>query len=627
MSFDRGDSLEQTPAALMALIAHRARCAPNAFALLAPGRPPLTFAGLVHEIEGTVRSLRALGLARGSRIGVALPNGPEMAMVLLATTDCATCAPLNPASDETSSRHLLKVLRIDALIAPEGETSPLIRVAEALGVGMVRLAFSPADPAGTFELSSAGSRAVSSPPPPPPTPDDVVLVLHTSGTTALPKAAPLTRRYVVESALMRARSLRMTSADRCLCVAPLFTASGIRRNLFPTLGAGGSVICTPGLDPSALVDWLAAFRPTFYTGSPAIQRAVLDALMRGGRPAHTLRFVTSASAALPGELQLRLEEALGVPVIQAYSMSEAGCIAQEALPPGRRRAGSVGLPAGCEVAILGDAGAFGRPAEVGEIVVRGPEVFAGYENDVEANARAFHEGWFRTGDLGYVDEDGYLFLTGRAKEQINRGGIKISPSEVDAALLRHPDVVEAACFGVPHPTLGEDVVAAVVARDASRVIAQELRDYAFEQLAASKVPSRIVLVSELPKTALGKVKRAELAASLGDLLRREFSAPAGAHEKLVAELFAEVLGVERVGAHDNFFDLGGDSLRGAQFVTRVNAALGLGLDPGSLFRRPTVVEFALEIERAVNSGSSDSVVPPIVPRPRNPRATKEKPSR
>ena len=625
MTFDRDGSLEQVPATLMALIARRTRRDPSALALLAPGRPPLTFSALLHEVERTVRSLATFGLGRGSRIGIALPNGPEMAVVLLAATDCATCAPLNRASDETSSRHLLKTLRIDALIVPDGEASPLLRVAEALAVRIVSLAFSPADPAGTFELSSPGSGAVAGSGPP--APEDVVLVLHTSGTTALPKAAPLTCRNVVESAMTRARCLQMSPADRCLCVAPLFTATGIRRNLFPTLAAGASIVCTSGFDPAAFVDWLDAFRPTFYTGSPALQSAVLDALERHGKPAHTLRFVISASAALPGEVQRRLEAALGVPVIQAYAMSEAGSIAQEQLPPAQRRAGSVGLPAGCEVAILGDAGAFLTPREVGEIVVRGPEVFAGYEDDAEANRSAFHDGWFRTGDLGYVDEDGYLFLTGRSKEQINRGGFKILPNEVDAALMRHPDVAEAACFATPHPTLGQDLVAAVVARDSSGVTERQLRDYAFEQLSAFKVPSRIVLVRELPKSALGKIKRAELAASLRDHLRREFSPPSGAHEELIAGFFADVLGVEQIGAHDNFFDLGGDSLRGAQLVTRVNASLGLDLAPGSLFRRPTVAEFALELEATASGRAIAPGPPPIVPQRRNPRAMNDEPSR
>jgi aryl carrier-like protein len=253
-------------------------------------------------------------------------------------------------------------------------------------------------------------------------------------------------------------------------------------------------------------------------------------------------------------------------------------------------------------------------------------VVAAYENDPEANAQAFHDGWFRTGDLGYLDEEGYLFLTGRVKEQINRGGAKVSPSEVDAALMRHPDVVDAATFAVAHATLGEDVAAAVVVRDGAAVTAQQLRDFAFGELATFKVPSRIALVPALPKTPQGKIRRRDLAQALARHLRPDHVAASGAHEELAARLFSDVLGVARIGAHDNFFDLGGDSLRGSQLVTRVNAALGLDLDPAMLFRRPTVAEFALELERAVRGGEGGPVVPPIMRRPRDTGAIKKEPS-
>ena len=253
-------------------------------------------------------------------------------------------------------------------------------------------------------------------------------------------------------------------------------------------------------------------------------------------------------------------------------------------------------------------------------------MITGYENDSEANEQAFQDGWFKTGDLGRLDEEGYLFLTGRVKEQINRGGVKVSPSEVDAALMRHPEVVDAATFAVAHATLGEDVAAAVVVREGAAVTAQQLRDFAFGELATFKVPSRIVLVPVLPKSAQGKMRRRELAEALARYLRPEPVATSGAHEELTARYFADVLGVAPIGAHDNFFDLGGDSLRGAQLVTRVNAALGLDLDPGTLFWRPTVAEFALELERAV-SGKGGAAVPPVVRRPRDGRVVKKEPSR
>lgn len=612
MSIDCDQDNEPARPSLSALIAHRAQRQPDAPALLAPGRASLSFAALVHEVGRTARTLTSFGLGRGRRIGLALRNSPETAVALLAAIECATCAPLNLASDPTQARLLLEKMRIDALIVEVGQDSAILRAADELGLQVVRLACSSGDPAGTLELSSPGSSAavgsVSSP-----LPEDIVLLLHTSGTTAPPKVVPLTCRNVVESALTRARNLSLTSTDRCLCLPPMFAASGIRRNLFPSLGAGAGVICVPGLDPTAVVGWLETLRPTFYTGSPAIHRAVLDAFdARNDKPAHGLRFAISASAPLPQDLQRRIETSLGVPVIQAYATTEAGTIAQEPLLHLERAPGSVGLPAGGEVAILDDRGRPRGPGEIGEIAARGPEVFEGYEGDAAANRAAFRDGWFRTGDLGHLDEAGYLYITGRAKELINRGGMKVSPAEVDAALLRHAEVAEAATFALSHPTLGEDVVAAVVLRESARVTTRELRDFAFDHLASFKVPTRIIAVSRLAHTALGKIRRTDLPELLRQDLNPGVSAPCGMHEELVALFFTEILGVETVGADDNFFDLGGDSLRGAQLVARANAALGLDLDPTSLFRRPTVAEFALHLEQAPNRGAA--VVPPIVRR-------------
>jgi hypothetical protein len=247
-------------------------------------------------------------------------------------------------------------------------------------------------------------------------------------------------------------------------------------------------------------------------------------------------------------------------------------------------------------------------------VIRGGETFEGYEDDPEANRTAFHHGWFRTGDLGYFDQDNYLYLVGRVKEMINRGGTKVSPAAVDQVLLQHPQVSEAATFPVPHPTLTEDVLAAVVPRAPGAVAEQELRDFALQRLAASMVPSRIVFVSELPKTPLGKVRRNELAERFGGERRREFLAPRDAREELVAGLYAELLGCDRVGALDNFFDLGGDSLRGARLVMRANLAFGCNLPVESLFRRPTVAEFAAELRAAAETAGAPGP-PPINSRP------------
>jgi oxalate---CoA ligase len=592
---------------LVDVVRDHAQRTPDALAILAPGRPPLDYRGLSHALDATIERLAAAGFGRGDRVALALPDGPELAVALMAVSGCATCVPLNSTLDETSYRVAFSRLRVDALIVPLAATSaddtPATRTADALSLPVIRLAFAPADPAGVFTLLPAAARpakiAVGS------AADDIALVLHTSGTTEQPKAVPLTHRLVVGPALARARQFGLTAADRCLCVRPLFTAGGMRRCLFPVLAVGASVVCTPGLGGESFVAWLEAFEPTYYSGSPTIQRALIDELeQRGGAMRSTLRFILSASAALPASLGSRLEEMLGVPVLQGYGMTETGIVAQNPLAPGASRAGSVGLPVGNEFAILGDAGLWLPPGEIGEIVVRGAEVFGGYEDDPAANRKAFFQGWFRTGDLGYVDRDGFLFIAGRVKELINRGGFKVSPSAVDAAVTRHPDVVDAVTFAVPHATLGEDVVTAAVLRQPSTATAQSLRDFVFGELAAFMVPRQILLVPDLPRSAAGKVQRAEIAAKFGPHLRVPFLAPRGPHEERVARWFAEVLGVDNVGASDNFFELGGDSLHGAQLIGRVNAEQGTTLEVACLFRRPTVAEFAAELEEVAGADSA-----------------------
>lgn len=592
------------------VIRERARIAPDALAILAPERAPLAFAALVEAIDHCVEQLRDAGFGRRERVALALPEGPEMAVAVLAVNACATCVPLNPALDEASYRVALEWLRIDALIVPDAD-APAARAAEALVIPLIRLQVRESDPAGVFTLASRTSRAARFVDPP--TSDDVALVLHTSGTTQRPKAVPLSHRMLVGPALERARQYRLTAADRCLCVRPLFTSGGLRRCLFPALVVGGSVVCTPGATGNSVAGWLATFEPTFYSGAPAIHRALLDELETcGSVPPLALRFILSASAALPVALAAALEHTLGVPVLQGYGMTETGVVAQNPLPPGRSRAGSVGLPAGNEFAILGEDGTRLPAGEIGEIIVRGPEVFDGYERDAAASEAAFFQGWFRTGDLGHVDEGGFLFIDGRVKELINRGGFKVSPSAVDAALLRHPDIADAITFGVPHATLGEDVVAAIVVREGAELDARAVRDFAFGNLAPFMVPSQVVVVdSELPRAVSGKVQRAEVAALLLPRLKPAFTPPRGVREELVARMFADVLGVSAVGAFDNFFELGGDSLRGAQLVARVNGEARAGLDVASLFRCPTVAEFAGELDRA--PGLADAVLPPIGP--------------
>jgi acyl-CoA synthetase (AMP-forming)/AMP-acid ligase II len=348
-------------------------------------------------------------------------------------------------------------------------------------------------------------------------------------------------------------------------------------------------------------DWLEESEATWYTAVPTMHQEVL-ARVAANREAIgrcRLRFIRSSSAALAPEVMSGVERAFNVPVIEAFGMTEASHqIASNPLPPGRRVPGSVGVAAGAEIAIMDPSGRPLAAGETGEIVVRGRGVTGGYEGNADANATAFRDGWFRTGDLGRLDRDGYLFITSRLKEIVNRGGEKISPREIDEALLEHPSVAQAAAFAVPHPTLGEDLVVAVVLRPGSRADQSELREFLFSRLSDFKVPSQIVFVETLPTGNTGKVQRTTLHEKLGALLHRPFVAPEREIERSVEAIFREVLECGSLSIHDNFFALGGDSLKGIRVIARINADHGLQLPAVSLFRHPSIAEMAMSIERS-----------------------------
>ena len=612
---DGATSVRSSIGTLTSLIAEHARATPKANAILAPDRAPLTYEALARHIDDVAHALARAGYGRGTRIAIALPNGSEYATALLGVMSCAACVPLDPDSEADTLRDLCLRLHVDAILVMPDRARAFVTIARDVKAALAVVEAPPGDPAGAFSLRFHVTRSqtmhtLAQP-------DDVALVLHTSGTTGKSKAVPVIHARQLESTLRRNALLALGAADRALCMMPLFNAAGLRRNLFPPLAAGGSVVCAPEFDARAMLDWLGEFSPTYYAATPAVHRAVLEAIEAAdAAPAHSLRFIVSASAKLATETHARLEKAFGVPVLETYAMTEVAAIAHSPPPPAMPRSGSVGPAEQGEIAIVGADGRFVDAGESGEIVVRGPDVFPGYENDDDANAQAFIDGWFRTGDLGYLEADGYLHVKGRANEMINRGGRKVSPCEVDAVLARHPDVVDAAAFAIPHPTLGEDLIAAVVLRERSTLSMQQLRDHAFADLAKFKVPTRIVAVPSIPKTPLGKARRRELAELPDIAARPAYLPPRNANETIVAKLFADILGLDAIGCDDNFFSLGGDSLRALQVIARATAHFDCVLDRPALFRRPTVAEFACEIDASIGEGGRVPA-PPIVALPRD----------
>jgi acyl-CoA synthetase (AMP-forming)/AMP-acid ligase II/acyl carrier protein len=482
-----------------------------------------------------------------------------------------------------------------------GEASPVREAANRRGVPVLELTAIATPDGCRFALTGSDVSANSmNPAARAGAGDDVALVLHTSGTTSKPKLVPLTHRNLLSSAQHIARTLALTPTDRCLNVMPLFHIHGLVGVLLSSLAAGASVACPPRFEATRFFGWLEEFQPTWYSAVPTIHAAILGEAMGNGAltKAHSLRFVRSSSAALPPATMTELERVFGVPAIESYGMTEAAHqMASNPLPPGTRKLGSVGRAAGPEIAILDSDGQLVATGATGEIAIRGPNVTPGYDQNPAANAAAFTDGWFRTGDQGRMDADSYVFVTGRLKEIINRGGEKISPREVDEALLEQPGVAQAVAFALRHATLGEELAAAVVAKPGATLDEFELREALAARFPRFKVPSRIVIVREIPKGPTGKVQRIGLEDRLAAALAIAYEPPQGEAEEAVAAVFAEVLRLPQVGRHDNFFASGGDSIRAVQVLVRLEAELGFQPTPTTVFRRPTPASLARELGR------------------------------
>lgn len=606
------------PMQIHRLLAERAHQHPNSIAIAAPGYSPLSFADLYRHIEQVVSQLRASGIGRNDRVATILPNGPEMAVAFLGVASGATSAPLNPAYRAAEFEFYLEDLKAKAMLIAREMDSPARAAARSLDIPIFELDFERGGSAGAFSFRPANTQPLNqdtwadS--------DDVALVLHTSGTTSKPKLVPLTHTNLCTSAKNIARALALTPDDVCLNVMPLFHIHGLMAAVLASLTAGARVVCTPGFLAPRFFDWLSDFRPTWYTAVPTMHQQILahargKEVVTGYAP---LRFVRSSSAALPPSVMSELESVFHAPVLEAYGMTEAAHqMASNPLPPRARKAGSVGLPAGPEIAIMGEYGELLDAELPGEIVIRGENVMRGYDGNPQANAEAFTNGWFRTGDRGYRDQEGYLFITGRIKELINRAGEKIAPREVDQVLLLHPRVAQAVTFALPDRQVGEEVAAAVVLRDQGGVSEKELREFAATRLADFKVPRRVVILDDIPLGPTGKVQRIGLADRLGltaepepDAKRERYVAPHSALEIALAALWTETLGAARIGIHDPFLQVGGDSILAAQLLSRVDQAFDIEIPFISIFDdASTIAGMAAMVEHARHNAPRSKSLP------------------
>jgi acyl-CoA synthetase (AMP-forming)/AMP-acid ligase II/acyl carrier protein len=553
-----------------AVLHERAAARGNAIALELADGETVSYRQLYDRVEYAATALSAavsLPAGRRPRIGIVLPNGHDMTVSLLASCLVGAALPFNPAFRLPEFETYFADTEIDILVTCEDQNSAVLAANHA------RI------PVLNFpELAATASIATTNPFPPQPRPRDVALVLLTTGSTGRAKAVPLTHANICISAREVGESMGLGPDDRCLSMWEQYHIGGLVDLLLAPIMSGGTIICAGGFDASTFYRLLSAARPTWFQAVPTtLNELVVHAARHAMDPKpSTLRLIRSVAAALPPRLMAELESLFGVPVLQTFGMTEAGpLITSTRLPPAYRKPGSTGRSCGTQVRIVGPDGTSCEPGTAGEIAIRGDNVFSGYENSPAANNAQFHDGWFYTGDIGYLDADGDLFLTGRIKQLINRGGEKVNPHDVEDALLSISEVSEAAAFPVYHPTLGEDVAAAVVMRPTASLGETAIRALLDEKLASFKIPQRIVFLDRLPRIGVGKIDRLALsesaAAEQGNEL--DYTPPRNNLEAFLVQVWGIELGVGRVGIDDDFARLGGDSLSSLRIIMALEAAL------------------------------------------------------
>ena len=557
-------------------IARFAESRPQSPALIDPDGPTLTYKEFWEQIKAISRRLEDAGFAPGERVATLLPQGPLQVLAVTGVMNHRAVQPLS--SRATTADSLYSLRRVSArvlIVAPEFEPE----IEGALAMGLTVLIARQREAPDNWQLRIPQFPLDAHPAPP-----GVKAFFNTSGTTGGSKIVPHTAASLDAMTEWMCRFYSFTESDRLLLLISQSFAVSIGY-AFAQFFAGGAVIATRGFDASAYVRWLDELRPTYYICAPAVHQAALTQLQsEPPRRPMSLRFMLSGFSPLPEEVRQGLEEILQTPLLLHYGAIEALGVTSEGLPPYRRVPNSLGCSLGPEIGIMDASGGLLAAGEEGEIVVRGATVFSGYADNPQATKAAFRDGWYKTGDLGRLDDDGNLFLTGRLKEMINRGGEKVVPDEVDAVMASHPAVLDAAVFAVPHPTLGEDVACAVVLREGgeAQVNARELRRYAAQSLAPFKVPHRIYFVDTIPRGELGKPQRGLLADRL-QIARGVPPSPAEVSQQQAAagrlfeglhEIWTRILDRNDLGYNEDFFEAGGDSLAAINMLTEVDLRFG-----------------------------------------------------
>jgi acyl-CoA synthetase (AMP-forming)/AMP-acid ligase II/acyl carrier protein len=592
-------------------IRRRAELQPDQAAIVATGFQPLSYRELQCLIGEVRAALYLAGLGRRARIAIAIPNGPQAALAIVAVACSAVSIPLNPRQTLREIEIGLATLRPDAVLLFRGDDSVARRAAEEKGIAIIEVTQSKEGTLGFETVEPPISTAATLDESDEPDPNAPAFILQTSGTASEPKLIPFSHRNMLAAAARVQAWFNLSSQDRCLSVSPVFYSHGLKVTVFTPLLSGGTVVFPA--DPSKFdyAEWFTFLRPTWYSAGPTLHRLIFDRtnFRADAITGHSLRFVLSGGAPLPRNVLEGLQDTFGVPVVEHYGSSEAAQISANLPPPGPCKPGTCGVPPPDTIAIVGDDGHRLPPGKLGEILVGGPTVISGYLDAPELNRACFLDGWFRSGDIGSIDEDGFLTLHGRKTDVINRGGEKISPLEIDEALMRHPAILEAAAFSVPHPRLGEDVVAAVILRPGMTTTSVELRKYLQEQVAPFKVPRRIVFREQLPKGTTGKVLRRRLTESWeGGPAADTQVAPSLAENTLankdlvkeLTNLWERLLRITPVSVDDDFFEKGGDSLLVMEMLSELEWRTGLTIPSSILFEATTIRQLVQKLSDRQN---------------------------
>ena len=492
---------------------------PEKTALIVPDKKDASFADLDRQITRTVEKLRSFGVGRNAHLGLLVHSRDCAVTAHLAIQNCAVSAPLNPEMPPAQLEWTIENYLLDMIVVEDSADPEQIEICRRSGIGIAFLK-PDANLAGAFDLEL--EKGISGFEPVSPEPDDNAVLLHTSGTTGRPKIVPLTQRNRFDAHYRG--GVNVGEEDVSLCVLPLDHIQGLEGESAGPILKGGTAVMER-FNPGNFVDLVEKYQPTYFTLVPSMHHSVLSEARRQGKRLgpNRLRFIRSSSSMLPVALRKEMEDFYGVPYTEGLGSTEAGGISGVGLPPIPRKEGSVGKLSHEGIRFVGPDGQDVEPGEPGEIWVKGPGVIHGFLNNPEANERLFENGWYKTGDVGHVDADGFLFMHGRASETITRGGEKIAPAEIDDVLAANPDVDRAAAFGVPDPKLGEEVWAAVVPVAGASLTPGQMRSYASRELPFAKVPKRIVIVDELPYNELGKVLRRRLSELYSDESRLQAS--------------------------------------------------------------------------------------------------------